>query len=551
MTETSTEQFLKEFCAKHGRAPRILHIGNIANNAYLNAKVLNAAGFDCDVICYDYYHIMGCPEWEEVDFDASNLDHFKPDWTLVDLNHFERPKWFAQGPQNLCIEYLIAKQNSISRAEKLWLNLGRSNGTIKALSWISNPWVRFTQFFQDTFVRLQHRDALLKVWYKLGAMAEKKGTMGHICMAWVGAPLVVMCAVALRQFGRWSGRRYGWAFASDIEKKFNFSKAVEERVRDFQTEYPQRPDKLSALDFEQYADCIHNWLRLFNQYDIVQAYSTDVIYPMLAGVSAYVGFEHGTLRDFTLNDNSISRLTTLGYKLAAKVFITNGDCLEYAHRIHVDAYTPMVHPIDDELIDSVPGEYIRLHDKFSVKYLFFCPLRHDWAVKGTDKYIRALPKLVSILGQDFRLIMTKWGSQLEDSMQLAEVLGVAHLIEWVAPLSRIQLIRYQKSSDIVFDQLALPHFGATAPQAIAAGVPVIMSYVPDSTEWIIPEPAPILSAHTEEEIVAAVLLALSSDWLEEYKINSKKWYRKFHSSNVVLEKHASVYFDVSRKTGLM
>ena len=33
----------------HGK-PRVLHIGNIANNAYLNAKILNKSGkYDCDV----------------------------------------------------------------------------------------------------------------------------------------------------------------------------------------------------------------------------------------------------------------------------------------------------------------------------------------------------------------------------------------------------------------------------------------------------------------------------------------------------------------------
>ena len=52
-------QWVKQFNQKYGRSPRVLHIGNIANNAYNNAKLLNNAGLDCDVICYDYYHIMG------------------------------------------------------------------------------------------------------------------------------------------------------------------------------------------------------------------------------------------------------------------------------------------------------------------------------------------------------------------------------------------------------------------------------------------------------------------------------------------------------------
>lgn len=69
-------QWLDAFRKSHGRPPRILHIGNIANNAYNNVKLLNKAGLDCDVICYDYYHIMGCPEWEDADFDGDVKNQF-------------------------------------------------------------------------------------------------------------------------------------------------------------------------------------------------------------------------------------------------------------------------------------------------------------------------------------------------------------------------------------------------------------------------------------------------------------------------------------------
>src|SRR5437868_6624289 len=61
-------EWLQEYVARHGRRPRVLHIGNLANNAYYNAKLLNRAGFDCDVLCCDTYHIMSCPEWEDADF---------------------------------------------------------------------------------------------------------------------------------------------------------------------------------------------------------------------------------------------------------------------------------------------------------------------------------------------------------------------------------------------------------------------------------------------------------------------------------------------------
>jgi len=113
--------WMEEFRAEHGRAPRVLHIGNVANNGYNNAKVLVEAGFDCDAICYDYYHIMGCPEWEDADFGGMVADHFFPDWNEVRLNGFTRPRWFAQGPRLWAIGYLIARADGRTRPAKvLW-----------------------------------------------------------------------------------------------------------------------------------------------------------------------------------------------------------------------------------------------------------------------------------------------------------------------------------------------------------------------------------------------------------------------------------------------
>ena len=117
-------EWIDGFKQKHGRPARILHIGNIANNAYNNAKLLNALGFDCDVICYDYYHVMSCPEWEDADFEGDAVDNNFPAWEQVELNGFRRPQWFVQGPLQTCIRYLKARRKEHSlRARWLWKKL--------------------------------------------------------------------------------------------------------------------------------------------------------------------------------------------------------------------------------------------------------------------------------------------------------------------------------------------------------------------------------------------------------------------------------------------
>ena len=48
---------------------KILHVGNVAMNAYNNAKFLRRRRIEADVLVCDYTHIMGQPEWEDAFFD--------------------------------------------------------------------------------------------------------------------------------------------------------------------------------------------------------------------------------------------------------------------------------------------------------------------------------------------------------------------------------------------------------------------------------------------------------------------------------------------------
>ena len=77
---------------------KILHLGNIANNAYNNAKYLNKSGsIQHHVLNFDNTHIMACPEWEEID-TFEPVDEFNPDWSQFNFNP---PDWY----QYTCLLY--------------------------------------------------------------------------------------------------------------------------------------------------------------------------------------------------------------------------------------------------------------------------------------------------------------------------------------------------------------------------------------------------------------------------------------------------------------
>ena len=75
---------------------RILHVGNIANNAYLAALAERKVGIEAYVLSVDYTHIMGSPEWEHCKISRSVNKHFSTDFSDCKCD-YKRPNWFYQG----------------------------------------------------------------------------------------------------------------------------------------------------------------------------------------------------------------------------------------------------------------------------------------------------------------------------------------------------------------------------------------------------------------------------------------------------------------------
>ena len=80
------------------RPLRVLHVGNIANNAYLLAKAQRERGIDAVVVSPRPPFIMGFPDWEEVSFTLHNQDRpHDITGSTVDGTEFTSPDWFMSG----------------------------------------------------------------------------------------------------------------------------------------------------------------------------------------------------------------------------------------------------------------------------------------------------------------------------------------------------------------------------------------------------------------------------------------------------------------------
>ncbi len=98
------------FRAAHGRAPRILHIGNIANYAWVNAMLMRRHGVEAVVLDPDFQHFASAPEWIEATIEGGLGDHFAPAWHRMRIAGFVRPEWFLNGPSALVMPELLARE---------------------------------------------------------------------------------------------------------------------------------------------------------------------------------------------------------------------------------------------------------------------------------------------------------------------------------------------------------------------------------------------------------------------------------------------------------
>lgn len=545
--------FIETFRRQHGRPPRILHIGNVANNAYQNSRLLNALGADCDVICRDYYHTMSCPEWEDADFSGPTPDESRPDWTKIDLNGFKRPEWFAQGPELFCLDYLIARRTKSALERKYWLFLAVSNKTAKpgvlGLAARLERRLKLTLDIASRRIRmfLEPRDILIG-WLRERFSASGRDSLNRGVPAYLieaAATALWLALLPLRPFRK-----------INAVERARLNDRIIGLSNEFRHLFPERADSFSRGDVQHLSldHKLHKWIALLKHYDLVHAYATEGIIPLLAG-KPYVAFEHGTLREIPFEQTPRGRCCALSYRLASHVLITNADNRGAAEKLGIRQYQFVPHVANESFVpedQSRHALFLKLHEDMKSPFVAFHPPRHHWCRekrlegdKGNDLFLEGFAKFVRRCEPRATAILVKWGTTIERSIVLIEKLGIGANIRWIPLQPHPAMTRLICSSDLIADQFIVPAFGNMMPKALFCGCPSLVFLDEEKHSWCFESQPPIVNARNADEVYAGLRkIYEDKNFVLDLTAKGREWYGKFHSNRRITEILQTAYESV-------
>lgn len=534
---------------------KILHIGNIANNAYVNAKLLRERGHECHVACNDFYHFAGCPEWIDstvpIDRGAITEPYFPNFWKLGAHKPLT-PRWFAQGPQASVLNYLFL--------------LNQTNDRLTEIAWNVLQYQKFKIIYRrDTLAsqeiwNIQKLDAALsEMEIAPESVADVvKGvpsdTARYLIYDWnrrvspdasnVSMPSFPMESALLQDYAL-----HDVAIRALLDADFGGSYLNAINLTLYQAEgVPERAGRLSRhKGSEAFHFYLDQWHQLCGFYDVVMAYGHSSIIPYLAGVSNFVAYEHGTLRDLPFDGTMQGELIKASYEEATAVFITNTDYIDQKRQLKIapDRLHCLPHAFDERTL----RDYIATNPPSSPDVVtFFAPARQDWVkkvsilTKNNHFVVHAARNLRDRACCGFKVIFIEWGDDVEATKALIAEQGLNDVFEWCSPLAKQQLWTAYASAHAVIDQFLFPSISGVSFEALALGRRVITYDNGVANRKAFGEQPPLLSAHDIDTVTKA-MRAVIDDPDDKAGVGraSWEWVDRCHSAKRIVDIQEAVF----------
>jgi glycosyltransferase involved in cell wall biosynthesis len=474
----SSDEWVAAFARTRGRPPRVLYLGNVANNAYLTARILEGSGIDIDVLCSGNYSFMASPEWEELEGVAeAPIDMERPSWPASRRERFRRPAWFAQGPFLHASRYLIARREGgvvRTRARRHALETRRrfvAGHTGRGLRWIRGMTARASA---DT---------------KPAKAAASDGSL----------PLADTDVDAYAASRGWS--------RGDVEALL--------RHYDLVHAYGDEPAMPWVVGKHPYVAWEHGTLRHLP------------FQPTLHGRVTAASYRDADAVVITNADNRVA---------AERLGITRFRFLPHP----VSEFMPdprATQALRAELSARLGADFLVFHPSRQ----HWDESRHPHFEKGNDFLIRALGVFLRERPRA-AAVFVDWGATADASRALIAALGIADCVHWIPPQPGRSLARHIGACDVIADQFFLGAFGSTLPRTLYLERAAMIHLDADAHRWCFPELPPVINVQTPDDIAAALRRGYDDRrWLVQLGQQGRRWYDAYHSSGALATALLSLY----------
>ena len=465
---------------------KILHIGNIANNAYLNAKILNESGCSInDVLVMDYFHIMGCPEWEDSKLNKP-VNEFNPDWKKIKIN-FLRPSWFYQGEKNKILNTILkSKIKKKKYIDILFLKLRLSSAKF------INSSLNFF-FSLNTLLKLKVPNYLLPSVYK----SLKKN---------------------------FPNRKINFTFKDYLHLIQHYKPKLIELFKYY--------DIIHCYGTEVIQPLIHNNFKY-------------VCYEH--GTLRSLPFQNNFYGKLVLNSYCMTKHLFITNSDTVKN-VKKVKCKSYSfipHPINEKwKLDKNIKKLKTDLLKNLKSDFILFHpprqhweDMKTIDKSY----DKSW-LKGNDIFYNGVKDFIKKTDSNPLIITVEWGKKVNESKELIEQLGITSNVKWIKPQSIFMMTKYFSISDIIVDQFILGAFGSITAKALFHGKPVMTYIDPKSLKGFFKTIPPVINAENNKQISSLLnKFYKNKELLKNVGNSGKEWYKKNHSNRIILEKLNLVY----------
>ena len=231
-------------------------------------------------------------------------------------------------------------------------------------------------------------------------------------------------------------------------------------------------------------------------------------------------------------DDVLGRLQRLGFHHASAFLVSNPWSFAHARRYGMRHLIYLPFMLDQDTY--CPGEATAREQwraQSGGDFFVLSTARVDEFYKGSSIGLEGFAAF-SRQRPGARLVQMGWGADFAEMQRKLAALGIADRAILLPAAGKRRVISYLRSADCLLDQFRLGYFGATALEAMACGLPVIMRLERGQYDALCETGAPpVLDASTPGEVCAQLSrLGSDSERHAAARHEHREWFLQNHGS---------------------